>query len=78
MAIILPDEKTGEKLCAYAIGNGDLAVLWRKPDNACAERKVTREDAQRLCAAINAKERRSYRWFVSQCVCLSQATLSHT
>lgn len=71
MATIIHDQQTSQKLSAYAIGNGSLAVFWRNADNAPSDRKVAKEDAEILCALINTKELRSYRWFVSQCLCLS-------
>lgn len=72
------DAKNKQKLAAYAIGNGSLAVLWRNEDNSPANRKVALDEARMLADQINAKEKRSYRWYVSQCLCLSQAELSHT
>jgi hypothetical protein len=71
------DPVTNEKLAAYAIGNGSLAVLWRNPDNSPSGRQVTLSEVSTLCKAINEKERREYRWYVSQCLCLLQAELSH-
>ena len=75
---VIYDANTKEKLAAYAIGNGSLAVLWRNEDNSPSGRKVTATEAENLCKLINEKEKRSYRWFVSQCLCTSQAELSHS
>lgn len=69
MSTMILDEKTSEKLCAYAPGDGTLSVLWRLADNAPSRRIVTQEDAQRLADALNQKDARN-RWTVSRAICL--------